>query len=133
MKAKSGKLVSIVEPTKPEEAFEADEAKPVKVAEVKAKQVEQKKGKYGSTITPPFKPIEAQTDKEKEETTWIEIELLDEEDKPVSGEKYEVELPDGTMAKGTLDGNGFAKVDGIESGECKVSFPELDKDAWAKA
>jgi hypothetical protein len=134
MKAKSGKLVSAVKPSKPVEAFEADDANPGKVAEVKAKQVEQKKGKYGSTPVPPFKPLEDQTPEEKEEnTSWIEIELLDEEDAPVSGEKYEIELPDGTFAKGSLDGDGFARVDGIKPGECKVTFPELDKDAWESA
>jgi hypothetical protein len=134
MKAKGGKLVTAVAPSKPEEAFEADEAKPGKVAEVKAKQIEKKEGKYGSTVAPPFKPIKDQTDEEKEEnTSWIEIELLDEEDTPVPSVKYEIELPDGAVAKGSLDGNGFARVDGIKPGECKVSFPEYDKDAWSKA
>lgn len=132
MKAKSGKLVKVVAPAKPEAAFEADEANPGKVAEVKAKQVETKKGKYGSTVAPAHKALQDQTPEErKQNTSWIEIELLDEEDAPVSGEKYEIELPDGTFAKGTLDGNGFARVDGIMPGACKVSFPALDKDAWS--
>mgnify|MGYP003653708502 FL=1 len=134
MKAKSGKTVTVVAPSKPQEAFEADEANPGKVAEVKAKQVEKKEGKYGSTVIPAHKALQDQTPEEKEEnTSWIEIELLDEEDAPVPGEKYEIELPDGTFAKGTLDGDGFARVDGIKPGECKVSFPELDKEAWSQA
>lgn len=134
MKAKGGKSVNAVAPTSPVEAFEADEANPGKVAEVKAKQIEKKEGKYGSTVAPPFKPLEQQTEEEKEEnTSWIEIELLDEEDNPVPGEKYEVELPDGKIAKGTLDGEGFARIDGIKPGACKVCFPEYDKDAWSKA
>jgi hypothetical protein len=134
MKTKSGKLVNVVAPTKPVEAFEADDANPGKVAEVKAKQVETKTGKYGSTVAPAHKPLEDQTPEEQEEnTSWIEIELLDEEDAPVSGERYEIELPDGTFAKGTLDGDGFARVDGIKPGACKVSFPSLDKEAWESA
>lgn len=132
MKAKTGKKVTEVAPTTPVEAFEADEADPGKVAKTKAKQVEAQKGKYGSTVAPAHKAIENQTpEQQKENTSWIEIEMLDEEDIPVSGEKYEIELPDGSIAKGTLDGNGFARVDGVKPGECKVSFPELDKEAWS--
>jgi hypothetical protein len=32
---------------------------------------------------------------------------------------------------GTLDENGFARVEGIDPGQCKVTFPDLDKDAWS--
>ena len=134
MKVKSGKLVTAVEPSKPKEAFEADEAKPGKVAETKAKQVENKKGKYGSTVISAYKPLKDQTDEEKEEnTSWIEVELKDEEDTPVPGQNYEIELPDGKIAKGTLDGDGFARIDGIKPGECKVCFPDLDAKVWDKA
>ena len=49
------------------------------------------------------------------------------------GERYQIELPDGSVAKGTLDQDGFARVDGIDPGTCKVTFPELDKEAWEKA
>ena len=133
MKAKGGKPVKAVAPQKPEEVFGADDANPGKIAEVKAEQIEKKAGKYGSTTLPAHKPPNKQTEEEQaEKTSWIEIELLDEEDKPVSGEKYEIELPDGSKAKGSLDGGGFARIEGIKPGECKVSFPELDKSAWSK-
>jgi hypothetical protein len=33
---------------------------------------------------------------------------------------------------GTLDGKDFARIDGIEPGTCKITFPELDKYAWEK-
>ena len=69
----------------------------------------------------------------EEEKTWIEIELVDEEDNPVPGEKYKITLPDGRVKTGTLDENGFARVEGIDPGTCKVTFPNLDKDAWEKA
>ena len=36
------------------------------------------------------------------------------------------------LTPGTLDNNGFARVDGIDPGTCKITFPELDKDAWEK-
>ncbi|GAC19603.1 hypothetical protein [Paraglaciecola arctica] len=134
MKAKGGKSINAVAPANPVEAFEADDANPGKVAEVKAKEIEKKQGKYGSTVVPPFKPLKDQSDEEKQEnTSWVEFELLDEEDSPVPGEKYEIELPDGKVAKGTLDGDGFARIDGIKPGECKVCFPEYDKESWYKA
>ena len=62
-----------------------------------------------------------------------DIEMVDEEGKPVAGEPYKVILPDGqTAAEGTLDNKGRAKVEGFDPGSCKVSFPNLDKDAWRK-
>lgn len=63
-------------------------------------------------------------------TDWIEIEFVGEDGKPIPGEKYEITLPDGSIASGTLDSNGFARVDGFEPGKCKISFPNLDTEAW---
>ncbi len=142
MPAKSGKPVTAVEPTDPEKAFEADDAKPGEVAKVKAKQIETQTGKYGVQKVPAHKPPDPDAvessdeatneEAEEEKSSWIEIELLDEEKNPVPGEKYEVELPDGTMAKGTLDNKGVARVEGFVAGTCKVNFPKLDKSAWSK-
>jgi hypothetical protein len=70
------------------------------------------------------------SEENKEKKHWIEIELMDEEGKPAAGERYRVTVPDGTIQEGTLDEKGFARVDGIDPGTCKVTFPELDKEAW---
>lgn len=64
---------------------------------------------------------------------WIKIELVDEEDQPVPKEKYRIELPNGKPREGILDSKGFARIDGIDPGTCKITFPNLDKDAWEKA
>ena len=62
---------------------------------------------------------------------WIEIELVDEANQPVPGEKYEITMPDKTVKEGTLDEKGWARVDGIKDpGQCKITFPNLDKEAW---
>ena len=63
---------------------------------------------------------------------WIEIQLNDAEGNPVPGEPYKVTLVDGsTVADGTLDEKGHARVDNIDPGTCQVTFPNLDKTSWA--
>jgi type VI secretion system secreted protein VgrG len=66
----------------------------------------------------------------KQKPHWIEIELVDEDGKPVPGEEYAITLPNGSVASGTLNEKGFVHIDGIDPGSCKVTFPNLDKDAW---
>jgi hypothetical protein len=61
---------------------------------------------------------------------WIEIRLVGEDDRSIPGARYRVVLPDGTERSGRLDGQGLARLDRIPSGTCRVSFPELDRDAW---
>jgi len=121
----SGSAGSAVPPAVPEEALEADIADPGKVSEVK----KQKLAEQDKEI--PFKPLSI--DASDEEKSWIEIELVDEENNPVPGEKYKITLSDGKVKTGTLDQNGLARVEGIEPGTCQITFPNLDKDAWEKA
>jgi len=93
------------------------------------------------TVPPPKDPILAKADtapthkdptEEEEEKSWIEIELVDENDQPVAGETYQIELPDGSIATGRTDEKGLARVSGIDPGTCKITFTNLDKDAWEK-
>lgn len=128
MNPKSGKACKLVPPADPAEVFDADNANPGRVAEAKAEQIQQGKGKYGQTKVKPFKAESGE--QEEEEVSWIEIELHDESGQPVAGEEYEIELPDGSKASGTLDGDGKARVEGFKPGECKVAFPQLEEDAW---
>jgi hypothetical protein len=62
--------------------------------------------------------------------TWIEIKLVDDEGRPVPGVRYRIELPDGDFQEGTLDGAGHARVEDIEPGTCRVTFPDLDRESW---
>jgi type VI secretion system secreted protein VgrG len=71
-----------------------------------------------------------QAPQNQQKTHWIEIELVDEDGKPVPGETYAITLPDGSVASGSLDEKGKARVEGIDPGTCKVTFPNLDKEAW---
>ncbi len=89
----------------------------------------------GKDMTRDEKPTHKETagDEDEEEKSWVEIELVDEDGKPVPGERYRVETPDGKIAEGTLDEKGIARINRVKPGNCKVTFPKLDKDAWEKA
>jgi hypothetical protein len=127
---KDGKAGSAVSPAAPAQAQEADQANPGQVEQIKAQQRQTQTGKYGSVQTKPNKPPQTKEEKEKKKS-WIEIELVDEDQNPVPGEAYRITLPDGqTVAEGTLDDKGFARVEGIEQGTCKITFPNLDREAW---
>ena len=129
MNPKSGTAGNAVDPTAPATPEEADLADPGQMAEFKAEQKQTHTGKYGSEKSKPFKPADAE-DEEAEEGSWIEVELVGEDDRPVPGEKYRIELSDGRVDEGTLDNKGFVRLAGIPPGDCKISFPNLDKDAW---
>ena len=63
-------------------------------------------------------------------TSKIVIELVGEDDRPIPGERYRLVLPDRSVREGKLDSHGSAIVTGLPSGTCKVSFPNLDEEAW---
>ena len=129
--AGTGTPCSLVPPTSPKDAEEADKADPGEMAQLKAEQIQTQQGKYGSTSMTPFNPSKPPASGEEKKPHWIEIKLVDTEGNPVPGEKYKITLPDGsTVAEGTLDGKGFARVDGIDPGTCKVTFPNLDQSVW---
>jgi N-acetylmuramoyl-L-alanine amidase len=62
--------------------------------------------------------------------TFVAIRLLREGGEPVPHHRFRLELPDGGLRHGALDCAGFARIDGIESGRCGVTFPELDRGDW---
>jgi len=76
--------------------------------------------------------VSAQEEKVEQEKTWVEIELVDEEDQPVVGERYWIRLPDGRiLAQGRTDENGVARIEKIgQEGDCMLCFPDMDKDMW---
>ncbi|NVB41979.1 hypothetical protein G6O69_29400 [Pseudenhygromyxa sp. WMMC2535] len=62
---------------------------------------------------------------------WIEIELLDDEDQPVVGERCRVVLPDEREVYTQTDRDGLIRIDPTVAGMCQVYFPDLDHDAVA--
>jgi hypothetical protein len=136
---KDGSPGTIVPPAEATEAQDADNADPGQVETVKAGQQQTQSGKYGAVPGKPFKASSgsssssSSSEKSAQPKGWIEIELVDEDKKPVPGQKYRITLPDETVAEGTLDEKGMARVEGIEEGNCKVTFPDLDQSAWEPA
>ena len=54
-----------------------------------------------------------------------------EDGEPIASQPYEVTCPDGSVASGTLDQDGRARIEGIaDTGDCQITFPDLDKSAW---
>lgn len=85
----------------------------------------------GEAIEAPPAPTSAR--EAKVALTWIEIQLIGEDGQPIPGEKYRIDLPDGSVREGSLDSKGQARVDGIDPGNCVVTFPALDEEAWVRA
>lgn len=64
---------------------------------------------------------------------WIEIRLEDGDGKPVPRARYEVILDNRELRQGYLDQHGFARLEGLPEGICRVCFPDYDKSSWTPA
>ena len=69
---------------------------------------------------------------DREKPSWLAIELADEAGNPMAGEPFTVTLPNGQQVSGTLDPRGTVRLEGIDPGVCKVTFPERDRDGWKR-
>ncbi|MEZ5429070.1 MAG: hypothetical protein R2747_22680 [Pyrinomonadaceae bacterium] len=70
-------------------------------------------------------------EKPKEKKAWIEIILVDAEGNPMPGVRYRITPPGGgAPQEGRLNEHGQAGLYQIEPGQCKITFPDLDQDAW---
>jgi len=78
-----------------------------------------------------IKAAEVTADSDLISMNWFIVELFGEDGNSVPGINYKVVMPDNSVRKGFLDENGKALINDFEKpGECKVSFPELDKETW---
>jgi hypothetical protein len=77
----------------------------------------------GSASEPPPTP----------EVTWIEVELVGEDDQPIAGERYRLTLSTGRVLEGALDVQGRVRIEGMKPGTFDLTFPRLDQEAWNRA
>jgi type VI secretion system secreted protein VgrG len=68
----------------------------------------------------------------EDQTSWIELEMVDDADRPWPGEPFDLKLPNGRIRSGRLNKNGFARIERILPGGCEVRFPNLDAAAWER-
>ena len=127
--ALSGTAPAIVSPLEPEKAHIADNADPgSKAPTYKNQQAQMPSWQKPSFTNPTHDPNHPNNE---EKTHWIGLKFVNENGEPVRGERYRVTLPDGaTLYEGTTDDKGEAKVTNIDAGTCKITFPNLDKEAW---
>jgi type VI secretion system secreted protein VgrG len=134
--AGQGSAGSIVPPSDPKAPDVADDATPggdkqySGVGPGATKGIPSITGKgHAASPAPPDAPRHDPSDPANQEKKhYIEIELHDDEQLPVPGEPYEIILPDGsTVASGTTDEKGRARVENIDAGNCRVRFPRRDQ------
>ena len=125
----AGNLVSPISPTAPAEADDAKSGDKNGFSGSGQSAAGGSGSSAGASSNAPWHDPNSPANKDK--THWIEIELVDQNNKPVPGEPYKVTLPDGrTLASGTLDDKGKARVEAIDAGNCKVTFPQRDGRSW---
>ncbi len=66
------------------------------------------------------------------ESSWVTIELVGEDGTAIANQRYRLILANGEKRRGKLDAQGRARVDGIPPGDCRLSFPDLDREAWER-
>ncbi len=70
-------------------------------------------------------PPTADVDLDALQEGWIELEILDEAERPLpQGLLFEVRLPDGTSRSGAVDPNGLVRLSDIAEGKCQFTFSE---------
>ena len=128
----------LVPPSPPGKALEADKAKAGSEVRYSASGMPPSPSPAPAPAAaappaPPPPPADAprhdpDSEENKKKPHFIALELKDDEGKPVAGEPYEIILPDGsTVASGTTDEQGKARVDGIDPGQCRIRFPQRDQ------
>jgi len=53
---------------------------------------------------------------------WIDVQLLDESNKPISNGNVQINLPNGTVVKEQLDTNGKKRIENIPPGNINLNF-----------
>jgi uncharacterized Zn-binding protein involved in type VI secretion len=70
-------------------------------------------------------PIIPETKELLEQPTFVELRLVNQQQCRLGHEPFSLTASDGRVVNGTLDENGFARVDDMPCGDCVVEFTRL--------
>jgi hypothetical protein len=90
----------------------------------------QSAGTTPATSAPPGPSPVVTADPDKRD--WIGVELKTPDGKPLPNERFELKLGDGTIIGGRLDNLGKVRIEGIDPGNCTITFPDRDAREWKK-
>jgi hypothetical protein len=74
------------------------------------------------------KPAEAPS----EIVHWIQVTVVDDEDRPVPNVAIELVLPDESVIRTQTSPFGVVHLPSVPAGKCSLSLPDLDGKAWAR-
>jgi hypothetical protein len=63
-------------------------------------------------------------------SSWIQLQVLGDEDKPLAGVRVRVIDAERGVREVTTNASGQLKLDQVPAGDCRVELPGLDGDAW---
>lgn len=76
---------------------------------------------------------EAAWEDESTPTSWVGLQLEDEDGEPVAGQRVRLKLADGSIRESVSDERGRLRLDGIPVGNCQVEFVGIDGSDWRAA
>lgn len=71
--------------------------------------------------------------REESGKSWVELQIVDEQGRPIAFQKLTVTDSSGAVLTAYSDSTGIARLGGIAAGECSVTIPGLDGDSWERA
>lgn len=114
---------------KTQSAFPAEESRAVEHCPEEEDEIAEQQPAEPVVEAQPAEVVEEKPVRPKK--TWVKIALIDMQGKPIPGERYRITLPGATQpVEGTLDNRGEAAHYDIDPGTCKITFPDLDIEAW---
>lgn len=66
-------------------------------------------------------------------SSWIEVEIIDERGVPIAGQLVRVTTANGECRESFTDARGLVRISGIAPGSTKVTLPDLDEAVWKRA
>lgn len=67
-----------------------------------------------------------------EQTSWIEVRLVDIDDRPLGGVDFDLQLVNGSTRRLRTNHLGLARVDGMPRGQCRFTLPPHHLDPWTR-